>query len=202
MQVENIIKTIVEIAQKYKEKLENRNILIIYSNRSNQKIEYIETKFLSKNFLHLTGLHFLGKYSNYFYKLCINNKLKSKDIKIENSKIIQMKLEILHNLVSIDKKAKILGEFNNCKLKLNTQIVIGNTNWCLGFIKDNNYYVPNTLFQEDIRKVISNSNRIICIMSKKIKEDSYIKIDYIVKDFKMQDVVQLENLKNKIEWQF
>lgn len=39
-------------------------------------------------------------------------------------------------------------------------------------------------------------------MSKKIKEDSYIKIDYIVKDFKMQDVVQLENLKNKIEWQF
>lgn len=198
LQIENIIKIVVNVAQKYKERLENKNILFIYLNRSDQKIRYIETKFLSKNFLHLTGLNFLNKYSNYFYKLCLNNKLKSKDLKIENQKIFQMKLEILNNLVLFDKKTKMLGFFNNSKLKLNTEIIIGNVDWCLGFINENGYYIPNTLFKEDIRNVVTDFNRVICIMSKRIKEESYINIDYLVKDFKMKDIINSEGLKNKI----
>ena len=47
MQIKNIIKTVVDIAHKYQEKLENKNILFIYLEHSSQKINYIETKFLS-----------------------------------------------------------------------------------------------------------------------------------------------------------
>lgn len=198
MQVENIINIVVDIAQKYQEKLENKNILFIYLNRSDQTIKYIETRFLSRNFLHLTGLNFSGKYSNYFYKLCINNKLKSKDIQIKNKKIIQMKLEILDNLVSLNKKSKMIGNFNESKLKLNTEIVIGNIGWCLGFIKENEYYIPNTLFQEDIRNVVVIPNRIICIMSKRIKDDKYTNMDYLVKDFEIKEIVNSKYLKDKI----
>lgn len=198
MRVENIVKIVVEMAQKYQKRLENTNILFVYLDRLDQKIKYIETRFLSRNFLHLTGLSFLGKYSNYFYKLCLNNKLKSKDINIKNQKITEMKLEILNNVVSFDKRAKILGNFNNSKLKLNTEVVIGNIDWCLGFINANEYYVPNTLFKEDIRDVVTNSNRIICIMSKKIKDKKYVKIDYLVKDFKIQDIIHQKDLKDKI----
>ena len=69
MQVKEIIDTVVDMAQKYQKNLENKNILFVYLNSINQKLEYIETRFLARNFLHLTGLIFSGKYSNYFYKL-------------------------------------------------------------------------------------------------------------------------------------
>lgn len=198
MQIKNIIKTVVDIAHKYQEKLENKNILFIYLEHSSQKINYIETKFLSRNFLHLTGLNFSGKHSNYFYKLCLNNKIKSKDIEIRNQKLIQMKLEILNNLAFLDKKVRILGQYNNSKLRLNTDMIIGNINWGLGFIQDNGFYVPNTLLKDDIRDIIINSNRVICIMSKKIQDKEYNKIDYLVKDFEIQNIINTEDLKNKI----
>ncbi len=202
MQVKNIIKTVIQVAQKYREKLENKNVLFIYLNRYNQEIKYIETKFLSRNFLHLTGLNFLNKYPNYFYKLCINNKLKSENIQVSNKKVIQMKLEVLNNLIAIDKKSKIIGNFNNSKLKLNTEIIVGNINWCLGFVKEDDYYVPNTLFKEDIRNVVESANRIICIMTKKIKDDKYVSIDYLAKDFEIEKIIFSKDLENKIDLKY
>lgn len=193
-----IIKIVVEVAQKYEKMLKNKNLLFVYINRSDQKIKYIEARFLSRNFLHLTGLNFLGKYSNYFYELCLNNKLKSKDIQIKNQTTTQMKLEILGNLASLNKKVKILGDFNASKPKLNTELMIGNIEWCLGLIREGRYYVPNTLCKEDIRNVVKNSNRIICILSKKVKEDFYSTIDYLVKDIEIQNIIQSQDLKDKI----
>ena len=58
-----------------------------------------------------------------------------------------MKLEILNNLAFLDKKVRILGQYNNSKLRLNTDMIIGNINWGLGFIQDNGFYVPNTLLE-------------------------------------------------------
>ena len=109
-----------------------------------------------------------------------------------------MKLQILKNLVSLNKKAKILGNYNVSKPKLNTELMIGNIEWCLGFIKEERYYVPNTLCKEDIRNVVINPNRIICILSKKIKEDFYSTIDYLVKDIEIKDIINLYDLKDKI----
>lgn len=193
-----MIRIVVEIAQKYEKTLKNKNLLFVYLNRSDLKIRYIEARFLSRNFLHLTGLKFSGKYSNYFYKLCLNNQLKSKDIQIKNEITTQMKLQILKNLVSLNKKAKILGNYNVSRPKLNTELMIGNIEWCLGFIKEERYYVPNTLCKEDIRNVVINPNRIICILSKKIKEDFYSTIDYLVKDIEIKDIINLYDLKDKI----
>lgn len=77
-------------------------------------------------------------------------------------------------------------------------MIIGNINWGLGFIQDNGFYVPNTLLKDDIRDIIINSNRVICIMSKKIQDKEYNKIDYLVKDFEIQNIIDTEDLKNKI----
>ena len=57
-----MIRIVVEIAQKYEKTLKNKNLLFVYLNRSDLKIRYIEARFLSRNFLHLTGLKFSGKY--------------------------------------------------------------------------------------------------------------------------------------------
>lgn len=188
MQVKEIIDIVVEMAQKYQKNLENKNILFVYLNRINKKIEYTETKFLSRNFLHLTGLFFLKKQSNYFYKLCINHKLKSNDIQIKNKRTLLMKLEVLNNLIALDKKTKILGIFNHSKEKLHTELIIGNINWCLGLVEENGYYVPNSLLKEDIRNMVIVPHRIVCIMAKNIKDNKYKDIRYLANGFGMEDM--------------
>ena len=99
-----------------------------------------------------------------------------------------MKLEILNNLIALDKKTKMLGTFNHCKEKLYTESIIGNINWCLGFVKEKGYYVPNSLFKEDIRSMVIIPHRVVCIMTKNIKEGTYKEIRYLAKGFEIENM--------------
>ena len=54
MKEKEILKILKESAIKYKENLKDKNLLIIYKERT--EIKYIEILFLARNFMHLTGV--------------------------------------------------------------------------------------------------------------------------------------------------
>lgn len=200
MDKKKIIKIITECAKKYKDNLENKNILFIFL-KQNKELNYIETRFLSNNFLHLTGICFQGrtKNSKRFYKACIEGKIKESDIHIKKDiNIIQLKLEILNNLMNINKTAKMIGQYSNNKNKLFTEKIVGNIRYCLGFIKKDKFYIPNTTLNEDIREVTCIQNRIIAILSKNIKDKNYNKLTYISKDFDFTDILNNSIIKDNI----
>ncbi len=174
MNQKEIIKKLRESARIYKENLQNTNLLIIF--QKDNKIEYIEILFLSRNFMHLTGVRSIennGKYkkANQFYNDCLNNKLSYKNIVIKKDGTTKLKLDIISNLVNMDKKCKMIGIYDNSKKQLVTDILIGNIQICVGLIKEQErYYIVNTLLKEDIRKLTIEQYPIIGILKKKIKE--------------------------------
>ena len=73
---------------------------------------------------------------NYPY---FEEKISYKKISFKNPITTELKLEILHNLCSIDKTAKFIGNYNDSiKGNLYTDKVIGNISYCFGLIKEKN----------------------------------------------------------------
>ena len=180
-----IIKRIIEGAIKYNDNLLNKNVLFIFENK--QKLDFIETIFNDWNFLHLTGLRYY-KNATDFFQDCLNNKLSQENIKIKNKGFTQLKLEILENAMSINKSAKRIGNYNNSKVNITIEKVVGNTHYCLGFsnLDSNNkilrYYYPKTLIQDNLKNNIIDDNRIIAILSKNKNQKLYNKITSLSKE--------------------
>ena len=103
--------------------------------------------------------------------------------------------------MQIDKKARIVGDYNSQKLYLSTDKLIGNINMCLGFIKENNYYIANTALKEDIRNIVEEQGRIVLILKKNIKDKKYNEILYKNKNVNQNEVNKIISnleIRNKI----
>lgn len=193
-----IITRICESAKKYKENLLNRNLMFIFENKRTKKIMYMEAIFKSWNFLHLTGVDY-NRGAREFFKASISKKLSIKDIKVKNKFFTQAKVEILENVMSINKNAKRIGDYNYNKLNIKIEKVIGNTHCCLGFSKlDSNskelkYYYPKTLIQDNLKSNIIEDNKIITILSKNKNKDLYNEVTYF------SNRVTLDILKKNID---
>ena len=73
--------------------------------------------------------------------------------------------------------------YNGTRPKLTIDRAAGITNYCLGFVKDGNYFVPVSCLLEDIRTLGNCASQILAIMSKKAvkKKQIYKEIRYVAK---------------------
>jgi len=104
---------------------------------------------------------------------------------------------VLPMLMNISKNAKMIGDYDKNKIYLQSDKIIGNVNSCLSFIKYNNYYISNSSLKEDIRKIVYNHKRIICILSKKIQEKEYNEVTYINKRY-IEDIILSKDILVKM----
>ena len=201
MKKSDILKILESSAIKYKENLANKNILFIYY--ENSKIEYIETKFLPSNFLHLTGITYQRKQNNNainFYKDILDKKVSFDNLQVKDENIVKLKLNILEIVLNITYSAKMIGQFDaTIKNLLITEKVVGNNRYSMGFIKVGGYYIPNTILKEDIRNITNKTNRIVAIFSKEIKEKYYSNLTYIEKKTNLWQIEKNKELMLKID---
>ncbi len=203
MTKQEALNIVLNCSKIYYRNLENKNIIFIYEKECN-KYDYIETTFFPHNYLHLTGLNLIRnriKSSVDFYNLCLRNNLSTTDFEFKSNGTTQKKLEILSSIMQIDKKARIVGDYNSQKLYLSTDKLIGNINMCLGFIKENNYYIANTALKEDIRNIVEEQGRIVLILKKNIKDKKYNGILYKNKNVNQNEVNKIISnleIRNKI----
>ena len=198
MSKEEALKIILNCSKMYHENLENKNILYIMQDKL-EKISYLETVFLSRNFLHLTGVKISNKKiksSSEFYDLCLKNQLSISDFEFNSNGTTAKKLNILQNIMQIHKISKMVGEYNGLKKYLYTEKLIGTVNYCIGCINKNNYYIPNTVLKEDIRDIIHNQYKVMFILRKEIKDKKYKEITY--KNNKIIDANKYLKVCNKI----
>lgn len=116
------------------------------------------------------------------------------------TELLGLKLSILNNLLDINKTARIIGNYSSCSIYLYSEKMVGNIIGCLGFIKVGRYYVCNTALKVDIRKVITNNKRIVCILSKQINENKYKEISYISEEFKIESIVNNKNIGKMLDF--
>ena len=181
----------------YRNNLLNKNIMFVALKDDVSQV--FETKFLPSNFKHLTGI-ITNLNSSRFFEAAFSNKLKASDINFARDGTTQKKLDILYSLMYIHKTAKMAGDFESSHKVLLSDKIAGTTTAIMGFIKDDNYFVPNTVIKDDVRKIARKPTLvIIAIFIKPDKQPLYNEISFLRKDTTLEQLIELiPDIKHKI----
>lgn len=211
--LKNAIRIITIAAKDYSKTLDGHNYIFIYKNRNTNQIEYFESIFLARNFQHLTGIEFIDNQGNLlqnptqFYQKCVSSTLKENEIRFKTDGTTELKLQALPLIVNFLKASKMTATYNSIRPKLSVDRLAGTTNFCLGFTKDKNYYVPSSCLLEDIRNLADVTYQILAIFSKPATKTApiYKDVRYVAKGIKLNhltfpdDLSALISLENYTE---
>ncbi len=206
MNKSDALKLITKAAGIYERYLSNKNLLIVFNNVSQPY--FIATKAMRSNFLHLIGViinqesllsDVEDKQSNcneVFYLKCLYCRLSLNDFEFKDDGTTIQKLKVILAALNLYKNAKMIGDFNNNRVFLKTDKIVGNDNSYLGFIFDDGYYVPNTVIKGNIKIDSLSTSRVLAILSKPLDGRKYKEIKYTAKNIDVPRL--LKTLEGKI----
>lgn len=204
MKKENAIKIITECAQDYHTYLENQNLMFLFGASENPS--FFEAAFFPRHFLHLTGVDLTNKNtsgSSDFYKRALKGQLSVNDFSLATDGTTEMKLFVLPQLVKIHRSARMIRDYSFTKSLLYTEKIAGTIFACLGFIRNNKYYIPNTALKEDLRDItVKPQKRVLAIFKKPIPQPRYDEICYTAKGVDFQNLNIPIEIKHIIAFPF
>ena len=202
---EDARRLVLNCAKKYQQNLLNKMLLVIYRDRLDNKIHFIEVVFRKRNYQHLTGLELIdnnGKVlrnqSLNFYRKCIENKLSLNEIRFRQDGTTQLKLTALPILMDVTKITKITGDYNNLRPYLFVDKVMGGVNFCLGLSLENNIYVPSSALLEDIKNLTNTPSQVLAILQKDITDIKYTNVKHVAKGLSLEKLVPPDDIKKMI----
>ena len=185
----------------YKENLSDKNVLFITAD--NGVVAYFETLFQPKNFLHLTGVR-TEMSSEFFFKAALNQRLSPSNISFDPGGTAELKLEVLPQLMSLHKIARMIGDYDKSRPLLITDKFAGTVTMAMGFVKtDNDIYIPNTALKKDLRDITTHATRrrIAAIFVKRRNDIKYEYLSYIAKGLTLDDKILQPILCEKVDMQ-
>lgn len=202
---EDARRKVLNCAKKYQQKLLNKKLIIIYRERQDKIIRYIEVVFYERNYQHLTGLELIDGNGNVlrnqslnFYRKCIENKLGLEEFRFKQDGTTHLKLAALPVLLDVTRITKITGHYNNVRPYLLVDKVMGGVNFCLGLSKEGNVYVPSSALLEDIKKLTDAPSQVLAILEKDIDTDIYSTVKHVAKGLNLNNIVLPEEIKGMI----
>lgn len=188
-------------AKEYKENLLDTSMLIVYKDRNSKQYKSIEVSFFDRNFMHLTGCEGIGMNAATFLTLCASNRIGVSQFNAISE--ARLKLEVLPTLCHLSRSAKMMGSYANNRPLLYTEELVGHQAGCLGFVteQESGYTVPNTVMNEDIRKLALETMQIVAIYQRPCTQTLYPpRPKYICKDLreKVDALVWPEEISRKI----
>lgn len=162
--------------------------MVVYQEGSETK--HVQFGFRDMNFLHLTGIETVLK-AKQFYKACLDHKLAEKDIINFTKGKTQQKLAVIPYLSDILYNNCMIGYSIDNGIYLQADYFVGNTKGILsiGFRFGKMVDYPVTLYNGDVRKMISPACKVLAIFSKRYNEKKYNVCTYLSKG------QQIEKLK-------
>ena len=198
-------KKVLNCAKQYQKKLLNKKLIIIYRERRDNKIRYIEVVFHERNYQHLTGLELIDKNGNVlhnqsqnFYRKCIENKLGTHEFRFKPDGTTQLKLAALPVLMDITKITKISGDYNGVRPYLFVDKLIGGVNFCLGLRQEEDVYVPSSALLEDIKKLTIAPSQVLAILEKNISDTTYFTVKHVAKGLNLNNITLPDNISQLI----
>lgn len=197
---------VLNCAKLYRQKLLNKNLIIIYRERKDNVIRHIEVTFHERNYQHLTGIELIDDKGNVlyhqalnFYRKCIENKLSIDEIKFKDDGTSHLKLQALPVLLDVTKITKITGDYNNVRPYLFVDKVMGGVNFCLGLTKEQEEYVPSSALLEDIKKLTDAPSQVLAILEKDINGTVYETIKHVAKGLNLNHIQLPDEIRSKID---
>lgn len=191
---------ITSAAKIYEEQFCNKNLLIVFGSPSHPRS--ISTKGDPRNFYHLTGVtinkqnlfrNISDKSSNtitVFYEKALKRQLSADDFSLKKTGYAEQKLRVINQTLQVSSNAVMIGDYYNCRINLMTDKIAGGQASFLGLVEVNGCYVPNTIIADDIRKNSINTERVLAVLSKKINEKEYNKIEKVAKKIEINKLLQ------------
>lgn len=203
---EDARRRVLNCAKQYQQRLLNKKLIIIYREKKDNVIRYIEVVFHERNYQHLTGLELIDKKGNVlrnqsmnFYRKCIENKLSVEELRFKQDGTTQLKLEALPVLMDVTKITKITGNYNNVRPYLFVDKVIGGVNFCLGLSRDDNVYVPSSALLEDIKRLTEAPSQVLAILEKDVGTDIYSTIKHVAKGLNLSNITLPQEINAMID---
>lgn len=165
------LSTVFSAADAYENNLAGKAMLFLSVDK-HYCVNCMEAAFDKGNFNHLTGLK-TNLSPKHFYNLCLSRRLSESDFWFSPDGTTELKLRVLPKVVACDLSARMIGECNDSQPKLCTEVLVGGTHACLGFVRDcgSGIYVPNTLLNGDIRKLTAGKWDRIILTCRKNRDD-------------------------------
>lgn len=196
---------VLNCAKQYQKKLLNKKFLIIYRERRDHVIRYIEVVFYERNYQHLTGLELIDHEGNVlrnqsvnFYRKCIENKLGIEEFGFKVDGTTHLKLSALPVLMDITKITKITGDYNQMRPYLLVDKVVGGVNFCLGLSKEADIYVPSSALLEDIKKMTDAPSQVLAILEKEVQQEIYMDVKHVAKGLNLNSLILPDKMKEMI----
>ena len=188
---------IVQSAKNYKEYLQDKVFLILYTENGVSKA--VEVEFRDSHFLHLTGVY-TKLSAKRFYEKCINQKLSINDFELEKGGKTQQKLMVLPFLHELLYNNCMIGNFINSGIYIRADYFVGNTKAILsvGFRYGKNVDFPVTLYKEDVRKLSRPTNKVLAIFKRDYDQLIYTECIYLSKGQEINKLQIDENIKKLI----
>ena len=203
---EDARRRVLNCAKQYQQKLLNKKMLIIYRERQDKVIRYIEVVFHERNYQHLTGLELVDSEGNgvrnqslNFYRKCIENKLGLEEFKFKQDGTTHLKLAALPVLMDVTKITKITGDYNHVRPYLFVDKVMGGVNFCLGLSREGDVYVPSSALLEDIKKLTDAPSQVLAILEKPIDADIYSTVKHVAKGLNLNAIVLPDKINEMID---
>lgn len=197
---------VLNCAKQYQNKLLNKKLIIIYRERKDNQIHYIEVAFYDRNYQHLTGLELIDDEGNIikhqaknFYRKCIDNKLSIKEFQFKADGTTHLKLAALDSLTDVSKITKITGDYNGIRPYLYVDKIMGGVNFCLGLSKEDEAYVPSSALLEDIKKLTDAPSQVLAILEKSVDDNNvYSTIKHVAKGLNLNNITLPDEIKQLI----
>ena len=197
---------VLNCAKQYQQKLLNKKLIVIYRERQDNAIHYIEVAFHERNYQHLTGLELIDKEGNVlrnqsmnFYRKCIENKLGLEEFRFKQDGTTHLKLAALPVLMDITKITKITGNYNNVRPYLFVDKVMGGVNFCLGLSKVADTFVPSSALLEDIKKLTDTPSQVLAILEKEADGKIYSTVKHVAKGLNLNTIILPDEIKAMID---
>jgi len=203
---EDARRRVLNCAKQYKQKLLNKKMIIIYRERKDNAVRYIEVVFHERNFQHLTGLELIDRNGNVlrnqsmnFYRKCIENKLGLEEFQFKQDGTTQLKLAALPVLMDVTKITKITGDYNHVRPYLFVDKVMGGVNFCLGLSQENDVYVPSSALLEDIKRLTEAPSQVLAILEKDVDADIYSTVKHVAKGLNLKKIALPQEINAMID---
>lgn len=198
---------VLNCAKLYRDRLLNRNLLVIYRDREDHTVHDIEITFYERNYQHLTGLELVdaegrvirGQSVN-FYRKCVENRLSMKEIRFRPDGTAQLKLTALPYLMDLTRITKITGDYNRRQPYLKVDKVLGGVNFCLGLTRSGGMYVPSSALLKDIKRLSDNTSQVLMILEKQKEEKFYTVVRYAAKGLNPAGLCLPDEISGKIRF--
>lgn len=188
------LEIIVEAAKQYDKWLKSNHFLIFYQKGKEQ--DFVEVGFRDLNFLHLTGIK-TKLSAQRFFSLCIDGKLSEKDFDLDTKGKAQQKLMVLPFLHELLYHNCMIGDFINSGVLIKSDYFVGDTKAVLsvGFRSGKTVDMPDTLYKENVKKLIKPVCKVLAIFKKPYNQQTYTECTYCSKGINLSEL----SLSDKVE---